>query len=221
MKIAVLMMSVLMIAIGGTLIANAASSASGPLLNGDNNCDGTVTVTDGLVVFQALAGLQPHLQPGCPAIGVSSPTGPVGMSRDNPVARGDSYIVPEGWELKIVNFKYDATQDVLNENQFNSPPRQGHHFSIVRVKITNVSATDPANPDPSFAFRMVGSENVGYTTFGNSCGVIPDPIPENAVFRGGSVEGNVCYEVVDGESAFKIYTDFSSDANKRWFDVGN
>jgi hypothetical protein len=115
MKIAALMISVLMMAIGGTLIANVASSASGPLLNGDNNCDGSVTVADGCCV--------------------------------------------------------PSTRCIHTCNR-DAPPS---HFSIVRVKVTNVSADDPANPDPSFALRMVGSENVGYTTFGNSCGVIPDP----------------------------------------------
>ncbi len=70
---------------------------------------------------------------------------------------------------------------------------------------------------------MVGSENIGYSTFQNSCGVIPDSFSSQPddVFEGGSQEANICYETANGESNFAIYTEYflSDDEDVRWLEV--
>lgn len=50
--------------------------------------------------------------------------------------------------------------------------------------------------------RTVGPASVGYSTFENSAGVIPDEITDSEVFNGGSIEGNVGWEIksVDANS---------------------
>ena len=161
-------------------------------------------------------------QPPIPTA-TSTPLPLVGLERSNPIQAGQSLIVPEGWEITIVGSTADATQSVLDENQFNDPPDPGMRFTIVRVRMTNVSAPDPERHDAGFALRLVGSENLSYTTFTDSCGVIPDDIDNgpSEVFRNGTVEGNVCYQVGDTETNFTMFTDFflSDDANRRWFTV--
>ncbi|MCH7810208.1 MAG: hypothetical protein IH863_06485 [Chloroflexi bacterium] len=136
---------------------------------------------------------------------------------------GQTLLVPEGWELTILDFTPDATQEVLDENQFNDPPAPGMRFSIVRVRTKNVSAGNPDDHDLTFALRMVGSENIGYSTFASSCGVIPDSFifkPDD-LFQGGSLDGNICYETAVGETDFTIFTNylFSDDEDIRWFEV--
>jgi hypothetical protein len=180
----------------------------------------------GLKILRYDAGLGYDQESNCAPIGSGSEPTPapgVGMSRDNPVPFGDELVVPEGWRIRIVDFIPNATQMVLDENQFNDPPQPGFKFAVVRVRMTNVSADDPEDPDADFALRMVGSRNVGYTTFQNSCGVIPDDFPRNDVFGNGSAEGNICFEVGQNESSFSIYTEFflSDDEDSRWFGVGD
>ncbi len=153
----------------------------------------------------------------------------VGLSRDDPVPAGQSFVVPEGWEVTVVDFIPDATAAVLQENEFNDPPAPGRKFAIVAIRGTNISAEgsapgDPSDFDPDFAFRLVGSLNVQYSTFENDCGVIPgDFIFRNTVaFPDGTIEGNICFEVGETETDFVLFTAFLEsfgDENRRWFAV--
>ena len=212
--------------------------------HGDIDCDGDIDPVDATLVLQHSAGLF-TLPDGCgkeeptdtptntpvqptdtsAPIPTSTPTPvpAVGLERTNPVPMGQSLIVPSGWEVTIVGFTPDATDAVLKENQFNDPPEPGMRFAFVRVRMTNVSAPDPEHHDAGFALRLVGSENVAYTTFTDWCGVIPDDIDfgPSEVFRNGTVEGNLCYQVDDTETGFAIFTDFflADEEDRRWFAV--
>lgn len=191
-------------------------------IHGDVDCDSDVDSIDALRLLQDVAGLFP-LPSGCEKDGPPPPGG-IGLSRDNPVPRGQSLVVPEGWEISITNFISDATDLVLAENPFNDPPEAGHKFSIVRVRLTNVAANDPEHHDAGFSLRLVGTENLTYTTFGDSCGVIPDSITfdqPSEVFRNGTVEGNLCYQVGSSETGFVLFSDYSflNEENRRWFSV--
>jgi hypothetical protein len=150
-------------------------------------------------------------------------TGP-GLSKDNPIPRGQSLLVPEGWQVTVVDFNPDATQVVLNENPSNIPPDVGFKYVIVRVSATNVSAGDPASFDGPVILNLVGSRNVVYDTFTRSCGIIPEEIGFDIpaeVFTGGVVEGNECFQVGADETGFVVFTRFvESDAsNARYFAV--
>jgi hypothetical protein len=188
--------------------------------HGDVDCDGDIDTVDALRILRHVAGLQ-ILPQGCDL--PPAPPAGFGLSRSNPVPMGQPFLVPEGWEITILEFIADATQIVLDENMFNDPPAPGRRYSIVRVRMKNVSAGNPADPDAGFALRMVGSQNIGYSTFRESCGVIPDDIDFKSgdIFAGGIIEGNVCYQTAIGETDFTIFTNFflSPDENTRWFEV--
>jgi len=205
-------------------LVHMASATVAGSKQGDVDCSGSVDLIDAVDIVKAYADLPYERQGACPLVGAVPSQGTSGLSRNDPVPAGHSLTTPEGWQIQILGFTADATQEVLNENQFNDPPKAGHKFSIVRVRMTNATAGNPGDPDAGYALRMVGSANVGYSTFENSCGVIPDDIDNQSgdVFPGGSVEGNVCYEVELGEQDFQIYTAFfiADDADVRWFDVG-
>lgn len=211
------------IVIFGSGVMGLASASSLVNLHGDVDCNQSVNLDDALDIVRAYAGLEYSREVGCPLIGVSVPQGTSGLSRESPVPFGDGLVTPEGWEIKLTGFIPNATQMVLDENQFNDPPQAGHRFTIVRLRMTNVSAGNPGDPDAGYAIRMVGSASVGYSTFGNSCGVIPDDIDNKSsdVFPGGSVEGNLCWETQEGEHSFVLYTEFflNEDEDVRWFDV--
>lgn len=133
------------------------------------------------------------------------PTG----TRDNPVPIGTGSSIGNGWTLRVDGITPNATQAVLDENQFNDPPAPGHQFFIARITTTY---TGPGSDsyDASFNMRAVGASGVTYTTFQNSCGVIPDDYSEPELFTGGSASGNVCWEIVSGDVAsLEVFDDDS------------
>lgn len=110
----------------------------------------------------------------------------------------------------------NATAAVLAENQFNDPPQPGDQFFIARVSATY---TGPGSSrfDGSFRLRAVGASAVSYSTFNNSCGVIPDKLPDPEVFTGGTIEGNVCWEIRASDASSMVMFDdpFLGDDSKR------
>ena len=82
----------------------------------------------------------------------------------------------------------DATQLVLGENQFNDPPEEGFRFYIVTIRAQYLGP-DSTSFDGRSRLRALGVGGVVYTTFANSCGVIPHKLPNPELFTNGTVEG--------------------------------
>ena len=116
-----------------------------------------------------------------------------GESRERPIPYGATGRNGD-WQITVVGTEPDATARVMAENQFNDPPAPGNQFYIARVRAT-YTGEDSEKFDGSFRLRAVGASSVAYTTFNDSCGVIPDPISDNDVFTGGTIEGNVCWQI--------------------------
>jgi hypothetical protein len=93
----------------------------------------------------------------------------------------------------------NATDLVLAENEFNESPAPGNRFVIWRVAVAN--AGEDATPLLSeLSFSVVGPSAVAYDSSAY-CGVIPDEFDQfRDVFSGGTVEGNLCWEVADDDA---------------------
>jgi len=117
-------------------------------------------------------------------------------------------------EVVILANEPDATELVLAENEFNTVPAPGNRFVMWRVAVANVGEqTTPLLAEVSFA--VAGPSTVVYNTSAN-CGVIPDQLDEfRDVFPGGTVEGNLCWEVADRDAESLVFlvdeSAFSSD----------
>lgn len=117
-----------------------------------------------------------------------------GSSRGNPIPLGAPASIRD-WTITVLNATPDATAAVLAENEFNDPPAAGHQYYMVHITATyNGPASDSYDAD--YEMRAVGQSNVGYSTFSNDCGVIPDAFPDTAdVFTEGTVSGNICWSI--------------------------
>lgn len=119
----------------------------------------------------------------------------VGETRDNPIPFGERVITHDGFSLWVEEVVADATQIVLDENQFNSPPADGHQYFLMRIKVKN-NDSDPQSFDGGFRLRAVGDSNVEYTQFETSCGVIPNKFESSrSIFEGGELIGNICFSI--------------------------
>ncbi|WP_217913316.1 hypothetical protein [Miltoncostaea marina] len=121
-----------------------------------------------------------------------------GSTRATAVPIGQGLAIHGGWAAAVLSVTPDATAAVLAENQFNDPPAPGRQFFIARVSATYTGAAS-SRFDAGFRLRVVGPSAVAYTTFGDSCGVIPDDIEDPEVFTGGTITGNVCWSVPSGD----------------------
>jgi hypothetical protein len=138
------------------------------------------------------------------------PPPPALGTRSNPVPLGQSVGIVSGdrhWSLRIISTQPDATAAVLAENEFNDAPAPGYQFFLATVGANYVSGSSSLDPgfEAGFALRAVGPSNVVYSTFGNSCGVIPDDFGmKGDLLPGGSMVGNVCWSVPSSEAGSLI-----------------
>jgi hypothetical protein len=128
------------------------------------------------------------------------PAPPAGSTRTTPIPLGTPATVGP-WQVTVLSSTPNATAQVLAENQFNDPPAPGTQFFIARVRATY---TGPGSESIflQLSFGAVGDSNVAYTTFEDSCGVVPDELPKTTeLFTGGTVEGNVCWAIRSGDAS--------------------
>jgi len=133
---------------------------------------------------------------------------------DDPVPAG-TWARVGAVDVVVLANEPDATELVLAENEFNTAPEPGNRFVMWRVAVANAGEqTTPLLAEVSFA--VAGPSTVVYNTSAN-CGVIPDQLDEfRDVFPGGTVEGNLCWEVADedAESLVLLVDEFAFSSER-------
>ena len=141
---------------------------------------------------------------------------PPGMTLDNPVAAGEVLQGSDGTEIVVTGILEDATDLVMDANQFNDPPKPGNRFYMVTVAVSYASGADSLKVGES-DYSLIGNNRVVYTPFDHTCGVIPGEL-ESELFPGGQAEGNVCFQVEASDGNFVlIHEPFYSFEGERRF----
>ncbi|MCZ7533807.1 MAG: DUF4352 domain-containing protein [Acidimicrobiia bacterium] len=99
------------------------------------------------------------------------------------------------WILTVVDVTPDATDLVVEGNQFNEAPGEGEQFYLATV-----TATYDGDESSTFwidmTLKAVGDSSVAYEGGDGSCGVIADSLFDaGETFPGGTITGNVCWKV--------------------------
>lgn len=129
--------------------------------------------------------------------GDPDPEGDVG-SRSNPVALGDTF-TSRDWEVTVVSFNPDATDEVLAANQFNEDPESGNVYALAEVEVTYIG-DDSGIPwiDVSVAYVTEG----GNVTKTSDIGLVsPSPSFQDIgeLYEGASDSGYKAFEIPKGE----------------------
>lgn len=116
-------------------------------------------------------------------------------TRDNPLELG-TRIEMGDWTIAVVDVDVEATDRIMEENEYNDPPADGRTFVMFGVEAT-YEGDDSGDPWLDFSWAIVGG---GGNTFGTGtddyCGSIPDPLSDQGeTYPGGSVSGNECIAV--------------------------
>ncbi len=145
-----------------------------------------------------------------------------GETRDAPLGVGETGVVGD-YEITVLSVIPNADDVVAAENQFNDLPGAGEQFFIARVSVT-YTGSETGNPAFDLDFQSVGDSSTSYTTYTNSCGVIPDdPLLTVAeLFEGGAAEFNVCWAIDSGDAdSLEMYVEplFDFDSDRVWFSL--
>lgn len=141
-------------------------------------------------------------------------------TRTNPLEIG-TRIEMGGWSLAVTDVTLDATDLVMEENQFNDPPAEGRQFVLFAVDAT-YEGEESGTAWLDFSWAIVGSEgNTFGTAMDDYCGSIPSSLDDTGeTFPGGSVSGNVCVSVesaqVDG-GTIRIEESLSFDDTRAFY----
>jgi hypothetical protein len=147
-------------------------------------------------------------------------TGP-GSNRDEAVRMGTAHEFG-GWRITVTDVLLDATDVVLEEDEFNDEPAPGNQFVLVTLEAEYIGEEEPGNLG-DLDFQVVGPSNVAYD-FNADCGfTIPDGIEVfRDVFRGGTLTGNLCWSVnTEDVGDLQMYAEetFELDGGQGWWDL--
>jgi hypothetical protein len=114
-------------------------------------------------------------------------------SRENPYPIGET-VGNQDWKVTL-GPPHEAWTEISATNEFNDPPKAGMEFWIVPV-----TAVYTGNATGNVAFgvtvKFVGSDN---RTYGDTCGVIPNPLSNvGDLYKDGVAKGNTCVAVPAG-----------------------
>lgn len=129
-------------------------------------------------------------------------------TRTNPLPLGTSAEIGGGWYASVVDVNFDATDLILAENMFNDPPAPGQQFVMLTISATYEGPEESSELPTGNAFKLVGDSSVSYISYDPGCGVIPNDLPRNEVFRGGTITGNICFAVdADDVDSLVMFTE--------------
>jgi len=137
-------------------------------------------------------------------------------TREDPVPMGTSVDLGDGWVVTVLSVTPDATGIILQENQFNDRPASGNQFFLARVRV-EYRGEGSDTFSGSYRLRAVGPSGVGYSTFQNSAGVIPDELPSSEVFTGGSIEGNIAWQIKSSDAGSLVMYDSETSKTGRLY----
>jgi hypothetical protein len=125
-------------------------------------------------------------------------TGP-GTSRQDAVEIGET-VRSGDLEVTVTTVNLDAEEEVLAMSEFNDPARAGHRFVLVDLRVRHAGEGSDTISVSSSDFKLTGSANVVYDSFGDgSCGFFDGDI-QGEMFAGGELEGFACFQVPEDES---------------------
>lgn len=121
----------------------------------------------------------------------------------NPIPLGHQGTVGD-WTITVTKVVPNANAMIAAANMFNEPPAQGGVFFAIYSKAV-YHGKGSGHLDTGLNFRAATPEGTIYTSFGDSCGVLPDPnlfLNEKPVFAGGTVAGwSGCWAIARGDAA--------------------
>jgi hypothetical protein len=139
-------------------------------------------------------------------------------SREEPLSLGTTAVVGD-YEVAVVAFVGDATDEVRGANLFNEAPGEGEIYSLARLRVT-YRGDRQGFPAMELSVGYVGDDGRIYVD--HDCGAVrPDSMMDQPqLVAGGTAEGNFCLRMpaaVVGTGAIFVEPLFSFRDDKTWW----
>ena len=113
-----------------------------------------------------------------------------GRTRENPAPIGTAVDLADGWRITVLSVTPNANKRIAEHAYSYQGPKEEHQFFIARLAIVRIGEGSAERPS---GMKAVGGSNVAYSSYCRNS--LPDELRYPEVFPGGSVEGNICFEV--------------------------
>ena len=135
----------------------------------------------------------------------------------DPYLLDEQVLVKDGWSMSVVGSDSDATLEVTAFDPVNGPPADNHRYVIIRVRATYLGpgtstfdGYDRLRVRPS-RYQVGDDLRSVQPAAHRPCGRAPFDLPNPEAPTGGTVEGNVCFELREDE-----YPHFPHLLDTRW-----
>lgn len=140
-------------------------------------------------------------------------------SRGDPIPIGRVVSIAD-WDIAVLAVTQDATDIVLDENQFNAPPAVGHQYVLALIQATY---RGDSSDSLLWAVDMSVVGDSAVVVSDQCVAVVPNELDTFAeVFTGGTLEGNLCWEIRSSDASdlvLIIEESFSFDGKKAFLQL--
>ncbi len=143
-------------------------------------------------------------------------------SRDNPIPMGTSVDMGNNWEITVLSFIPNATDEMVygkgKSIQFVRDPDEEFFIAKIQAKYIGPGSSY-FDHDKGDLLSVVGSASVGYTAINSiqAENAIPDYIPHQEVFTGGIITGILVWMIPPAHANHLVMYDRSIEINKRTY----
>ena len=130
----------------------------------------------------------------------------MGLTINLPLPAGSTIELPNG-RIGVTRVVRNATQMVIQENQYNDLPATGNRFYVVSLEVEHYRTGSEPIYVSSWDFELIGDNRQLYD---NGCGSTPNRL-DAELYPGGIETGNVCFEVSNSDSGFILIYSLSYD----------
>jgi hypothetical protein len=118
---------------------------------------------------------------------------PLGSSKDYAIPLNTAGDLGDGWTVTVQSVTPNATAQILSTSNTNFQPAPNTQYVMAHVTATYTGQI-PRRFD-RYRLLLVGGSGSSYSSYENTCGVVPNPMPDSEVQPGASIQGNVCWTV--------------------------
>lgn len=195
----------LFLVLGGTIVFGCLACLGLGLIVGSSPT--LKATTTAAVIARATEVAKPSNTPG-PTVTQVPPTAtktlpsptpvPIGMSRNNPVASGQSILCEDNLEVSVLKVERGETawNKIYSYNMFNSKLDEGMEYILVTVRVKFVGDSNKTQRVASSYFRVVGNKG---TIYEEPFVLVVSKDLASELFGGGVTEGELAFQVGQGE----------------------
>lgn len=118
-----------------------------------------------------------------------------------PAPAGTALVHENGAHITVTNIINNAWPIIQRNSEYADPPEQGNRYYMLTLEVAYPSGVGSITTGES-DFNLVGADRVTYDSYEHSCGWQIPELLGGEIYAGGTIRGNICFEVKTREQGF-------------------